>query len=138
MLRIGPIYGPGMDRNLSIWKMLNRIWNNKTVEINNPKNVLSLISSRDAALAIANSIDGEAGLYNITGVKLTIEDFLKHIAVIYNKKNSIFLHTGCVKNSDINLNFDLSHAETGIKWKPSIIDRDTVLEMANEFNNENV
>jgi nucleoside-diphosphate-sugar epimerase len=133
ILRVGPVYGPGMNRNLSIWKLLKNIWNEEAIVISNPNNILSLVSSKDAAFAIIKSINGSAGLYNIVGSKLTIEEFLKHASRIYNKKTFPF---SCVNNAEsgINLNFSLSKAEKHIGWKPSYIDEEVVLEMSNEFN----
>ena len=132
VLRIGPIYGPGMSRKLSIWGLLKNIWNEEAVVITNPKNILGLISSKDAALAIINSINGAAGLYNIVGSKLTIEDFLKNVARIYNKKTFSFSLINKME-IDINLNFNMYKAEKYISWKPSHIDKEILLEMSNEF-----
>ena len=97
------------------------------------QNILSLISSKDAASAIINSINGDAGLYNIAGSNLTVEDFLKLVSRIYNK-NSFSFSLVYNAESDINLNFNLCRAENHIGWKPSIIDKEIVLAMSKEFN----
>ena len=131
ILRMGPIYGPGMNRNLSVWKILFRVWNGESVELVNPENVLSLISTKDAAGSIVSAIDGAPGLYNIAGTMLTFEDFLERAAQVYGKGHSVSRKTE--SDGQIKLCFDLTAAKQQLEWEPSLFDDVTIKELSEEF-----
>ncbi len=117
ILRLGPVYGEGMHSSLFISRTLEDIKLNRKVSLANANNILSLLSIEDASNAIYKSIFGSAGLYNIAGNPVTIEDFIKDKFI----KLGFLPNIEYLMNQSINTKivFDLSKAKEFLNWEPS-------------------
>ena len=116
VLRIGPIYSEKNFTSNKISRMLHMLKRNKPIKIENPNNILSLLSLECAVKAIVNSIKSPPGKFLIVGNPLLLSDFFESAKKSYKSKSIINIFKK--NNSNIKLIFNLRNTKKILKWSP--------------------
>lgn len=114
ILRLGPVYGDGLDSSLKIYKMLDAVKKGQSISLYNSKNILSLLEVNRASSAIYKAIKSNPGIYNIAGSPDCLDDFFKKKYIEYGYKPNINYHGN--QEPCVRMIFDLSKAATDLGW----------------------
>lgn len=116
ILRLGPVYGEGMEKNLKIGTFIDEVRKGNEVNLYNANNILSLLPIKSASDAIFKAIDAPSGLYNIAGSPLTLDQFIRQAFKYYEFEPRISYSSQ--QDISCRLVFDLSRAKNLLGWCP--------------------
>ena len=118
ILRFGPIVGPNMNKNLTIYKMITGLLDGETVNIKNSESLVSFLSEEDASAAIIKACQKKNKLliFNITGPYLKIKYLFNGLINSSNKKFKVsFLRNS---NDEHLIQFSNKLAKNTLDWIP--------------------
>lgn len=117
ILRLGPVFGPGMNQSLTIFRLLSRALRGIEIDLVNPDSILSLVSVPDAADAIIKSCFAPSDIINIAGPPLSLKVFFERAYEARGFRPNLVLKYD--KASEMRLRFDLNKASRVLGWSPA-------------------
>lgn len=131
ILRIGPVFGPGMEESLAVYRLIANALRGIEIKLMNPDSVLSLISVRKVADAIIRSCFAPPATVNIASRPVPLRSFLEQAYAARGFPPRFLLTYD--KAKETNLRFDLSTAERVLGWTPDEDLRGVFTEMASSL-----
>lgn len=119
ILRLGPIYSETDPKVNMISRILFDLKLNKSVHINNPKNINCYLDIESAAKAMALSLKKKNKIYIISGRSIELKKFILLAKNRYKSKSKVYFNNST--KLKIRLNFDLKRTYRDLLWKPKNI-----------------